>query len=390
MPAESVIEPTSEPISEQTTERTRDESDPTTGVPDRELVAPIFVTGVWRCGATLLYLLLNQHPDIALLYESDLPVLWPMFRTPWGRKAWVEKWEYWNASISRHDLDPARLSSRVRSLGEAFEVAGREFAAQHGKQRWGCKSPSYFDRLDRLAKEFPGARFVVVWRDPEEICRSARKAAVSGTSGLWFARPGTDHKSVFASEVLKKQVDKLLAQGASVYQIHYRDLVGDTPNVMRRLCEFLGVPFDPAVKSLNTADRSAVFKGAHHTLARSSAIVSTESRHEALPPKLAGKIARYRAYWKARDGEEWLLSQRFGVTNAGQPSFWERATDRLMYLALRTWDLVPRVAFSILPLSAWQMYRRVKYKDALWVHRQITSKPTTLAKNPAHQEKDPL
>ena len=75
---------------------------------DGEHVPPIFVTGVWRCGATLLYLLLNQHPDIALLYESDLPVLWPTFFTPWGRKTWVDKWEYWNSSISRHDFEPAR------------------------------------------------------------------------------------------------------------------------------------------------------------------------------------------------------------------------------------------------------------------------------------------
>jgi hypothetical protein len=380
VPVESLIE--------RISEQTRKETQSTPRTIERGHVPPIFVTGVWRCGATLLYLLLNQHPDISLLYESDLPVLWPMFRTPWGRKAWVAKWEYWNAGISRHDLDPARLFSRVRSLAEAFEVAGREFAARHGKKRWGCKSPSYFDRLDQLARTFPGARFVVVWRDPEEICRSARKAAVSGASGLWFARPGTDHKSVLASEVLKKQVDGLLAEGAFVHQIHYRDLVGDTPNVMRKLCEFLDVPFDPAVTTLNASDRSAVFKGAHHKLARSSAIVSTEDRHEALPPKLAKKIARYRAYWKTRNGDAWILSQRFAKNDAKQAGFLERTTDRLLYLALRLWDLVPRLVFSILPLSAWQTYRRIKYKDALWVHQQITNKPTTLNETqPARDEK---
>jgi len=51
-------------------------------------IPPIFVVGVWRSGTTLLYSLLNQHRDIRLFYESDLPVLWPMFRLPWERKAW--------------------------------------------------------------------------------------------------------------------------------------------------------------------------------------------------------------------------------------------------------------------------------------------------------------
>jgi hypothetical protein len=342
-------------------------------------VPPIFVTGMFRCGATLLYLLLNQHADIALMYESDLPLLWPMFRVPWGRKTWVDKWEYWNASISRHDLDPARLASPVQSLAKAFERAGREHARRLGKKRWGCKSPSYFDRLEQLLTEFPDARFVVVWRDPEESCRSAMKAAASGSSGMWFARPGTNLRILLAAKTLKKQVDALWAKGASVHQIHYRDLVTDTTNVMRGICEFLQVPFDPAVAILGNADRSAVYKGAHHSLARGSSIVSSTDRHLALSSALTRKIERYRALWKAQYADTWLLSRRFPEGRTAKPGLWERTTDRMLYAALRVWDIAPRLCFAILPLSAWQTYRRFKYGDAQWVHRQITDKQTTLS-----------
>lgn len=342
-------------------------------------VPPIFVTGMRRCGATLLYLLLNQHPDIALLYESDLPVLWPMFRFSGGRKTWVDKWEYWNASISRHNLDPACLVSPVQTLAEAFELAGREHARRLGKKRWGCKSPSYFNRLDQLAAGFPHARFVAVWRDPEECCRSAvNAAAASGDSAMWFARPGTNLQILLAAKTLKKQVDALLAKGVPVYQIHYRDLVTETTNVMRGLCEFLQVPFDPAVTILGNADRSAVFKGAHHSFARGSSIVSSTDRHQALPPKLTRKIERYRALWKAQSGDTWLLSRRFPEGSSAKPSLWERATDRLLYAAFRIRDTAPGICFSILPLSAWQAYRRFKYGDAQWFHRLITHKQTTL------------
>jgi Sulfotransferase family len=341
-------------------------------------VPPIFVVGVWRCGATLLYLLLNQHPDIRLFFECDLPVLWPMFRLPWGRKTWVEKWEYWNSSVSRHDLDPVRLAAPVTSLADAFELAGREYAGQEGKKIWGCKSPSYYDRLEFLARQFPGARFIVVWRDPEEICRSAVNAAVSGTSGLWFARPGTIHKSVLASEVLKNQVGKLRRIGASLHEIHYRDLVGDANGTMRGICEFLEVPFDPAVTVLNRADRSAVLKGAHHALARGSDIVASKDRHKPLPPKLTSKIERYRALWKGQNGDGWLLSQRFPDTGAPKPGLWERVKDRLLFIGFHWWDIAPRMVFSMLPISAWQTYRRLKYKDSQWIHRVLTNKPTTL------------
>src|SRR5579885_3292145 len=100
-------------------------------------IPPIFVVGVWRSGTTLLYSLLNQHRDIRLFYESDLPVLWPMFKLQWERKAWREKWEYWNSGLSRHDLEPSTLEGPVSSLADAMERAGREFAAQKGKTRWG-------------------------------------------------------------------------------------------------------------------------------------------------------------------------------------------------------------------------------------------------------------
>jgi N-acetylglucosaminyldiphosphoundecaprenol N-acetyl-beta-D-mannosaminyltransferase len=339
-------------------------------------VPPIFVIGVWRSGTTLLYSLLNQHPDIRLFYESDLPVLWPMFKFSWMRKAWVEKWEYWNAGVSRHDLDPEQLAPPVNTLAEAAEMAGRKYAAQKGKTRWGCKSPSYYDRLVDLAREFPHARFVVIWRDPEEVCSSVIRAS---TSGQWFGRPGTTHKALLACRTLKTQCDKMVALGAFIHQIHYRDLVEDPTTTMRGVCEFLQVPFTEAVTVLNKADRSAVFEGAHHALARSGQIVAKKERDDnTLPADLKNKIRQYKALWKEQFGDHWLLSRHFTETGETKPAIGDRAKNQLWYRALRAWDIAPRVIFSVLPTSFWQTYRRLKYKDSGWVHNQLTKKPTTL------------
>lgn len=339
-------------------------------------VPAIFVVGVWRSGTTLLYSLLNQHPDIRLFYESDLPVLWPMFRIPWERKAWFQKWEYWNAGVSRHDLDPAQLEAPVKSLAEALERAGRQYAAQKGKKRWGCKSPSYYDRMDFLAREFPGARFVVIWRDPEDVCRSVIKASATA---LWFTRPGMTHKALLASKILKKQYENLVAMGIPVHQIHYQDLITNTTNTMRGICEFLKVPFDPAVTILNKADSStAVFEGAHHTLAKGTQIVARKAQKEPLPQDLSNKINSYKALWKAQAGDRWMLTQRFSESDAAKPGALQRLRDQLQLLLLRLWDIAPRIVFSMLPLAAWQKYRRLKYKDEQWVHQQITTKQTTL------------
>jgi len=344
----------------------------------RSHIPPIFVVGVWRSGTTLLYSLLNQHRDIRLFYESDLPVLWPMFRVPWERKDWRAKWEYWNSGLSRHDLEPSTLEGPVSSLAEAMERSGREFAAQKGKTRWGCKSPSYYDRMDFLFKEFPDARFIVIWRDPEEVCLSVIKARATA---LWFTRPGMTHKALLASRTLKTQVDRLLKSGALVHQLHFKDLLQKTDSTMRGICDFLQLPFDPAMTVLDHADRTAVYEGGHHKLAMGDKIVAKKEKKESLPADLSAKIARYKALWKSQWGSNWILTARFGEPTAAAPGGWDRFRGQIQYQLLRAWDIVPRLVFSVLPVSVWQKYRQLKYKDAEWVHQQMTTKESKFPVN---------
>lgn len=320
----------------------------------------VFVTGVWRSGTSLLYALLNRHPDLGLFYEGDLPVLRPMFQVRYSRKSWLRRWEYWNAGASRHGLDRFQPPASVRSLAEASEVAGREYCRKKGARIWGCKSPSYYDRLVQMASDFPQARFVVIWRDPEDICRSIRDAA---PYSRWFAGSGMMVRAILACSMLKKQCDALGSLGVPVHQIHYKELVADTAKTMRGICEFLGITFVPEVTSLEGADRSAVFAGAHHSMVKGAQIVSSRECKQTLPPRIEKKIRRYKALWKAETGEEWLLCRYLDDACGPPPGKWELFTDYLRFSLLRLKDTAPRVAFSVLPMWLWQLYRLVKYRD---------------------------
>ena len=71
---------------------------------------PLFVVGMWRSGTSLLYTLLNKHPEIGLMYEADLPLLPGLFRNSGGKQDWLERWEF--SRISRF---PAIASIAGRS-----------------------------------------------------------------------------------------------------------------------------------------------------------------------------------------------------------------------------------------------------------------------------------
>lgn len=180
---------------------------------------PLFVVGVWRSGTSLLYTLLNQHPQVALMYESDLPLLAPMFALRRSRQDWAERWEFWNSGLSRHRLDPIRFGPQSDVKG-ALECACREYAQKKNASIWGCKSPNYFDSLSQLAKDFPDARFIVIWRDPADICRSILESA---TRPGWFARPGMTHRALFGYRALKRECGLLQSAGLALLQVQYED-----------------------------------------------------------------------------------------------------------------------------------------------------------------------
>src|SRR5580658_10268868 len=65
---------------------------------------PIFVVGALRSGTSLLYALLNQHPQIGLMYECDA---WDFPETLSGLRFqhdWLTRLEFFSRSLSRHRL----------------------------------------------------------------------------------------------------------------------------------------------------------------------------------------------------------------------------------------------------------------------------------------------
>jgi hypothetical protein len=326
----------------------------------RAFSGPVFVIGVWRSGTSLLYALLNRHPDLGLFYEGDLAVLRPMFHVGYSRKNWLRRWEYWNAGASRHGLDRFEAPASIKSLADAAGAAGREYCKKKGARIWGDKSPTYYDLPKQLARDFPQARFVVIWRDPEDICRSVISA---GAHSRWFAGKGMIHRAIFACKMLKKQCDALVARGVPVHQIHYKQLVGDTTETMQGICEFLDIPFVPEVTRLEGADRSAVFGGGHHSLVKGTEIVSSRERKETLPPRIQKKVRQYKALWKAESGDEWLLCRYLEDTGETPVGKWEQLKDWILFSLLRFKDTAPRFAYSVLPMWVWLVYRTVKYRN---------------------------
>jgi len=318
---------------------------------------PLFVVSMWRSGSSLLYALLNKHPQVALMYEADLLMLKPVFLKPAAICDWAERWEFWNEAFQRHGLTPGDAGGGISDFASAFKDAHQLYAKRHGATIWGDKSPNYYDRLNEMADDFPDARFIIVWRDPKGTANSILRAASLGNS--YFSRKGAVHCGHLGYEVFKKESDRLVARGKAVCRVNYEDLIQDTSSVMKQVCEFLQIPYDDSLSTLEGADRSAVLEGQHHANLKGNEIVRS-SRPELLNAALRAKVSQYTAWWHRLYGSTWPPYPTPDNDAARLPSRFSRFTDRMLYRIWRMRDRISPTGFSFIPLLLLKRYRQVK------------------------------
>jgi hypothetical protein len=337
--------------------------DRTTVSPSSLRPGPLFVVGMWRSGTSLLYALLNQHSQIALMYEGELPVLRPLFLMPGGKSDWAERWNFWNSAIDRHQITADEIPNDVQDLPAAIRAVYGRYAQRKGATIWGGKSPNYYDFLPRLAEDFPEAQFIVIWRDPADICRSIIRAASKDT---WFSKRGIPHRAIFGLERMKQECDRLISQGVIVHQINYEDLIHQPTEVMRGICSFLGIEFEERMTSLEGADRSAIYEGEHHEGVKSEKIVGKKMRPEVLPSALKEKIRRYVTLWHKQYTPAWPPAAADHQADSPEmPGLFERMKDRLKFRALRALDAAVVCVYCFAPISILRKYRESKYSSQI-------------------------
>ncbi len=320
-------------------------------VKDLGLRNPVFVVGVFRSGTSLLYSLLNQHSQMAFMYECDA-LNFPKFLSGLRLKGnWLERQEFYNQALSRHRLiygNSLHGLENVRTPEDLYEVYGQ------GKDAilWGEKSPFYCSHLERIAKRNPQSSFVLIWRDPVEVYRSVVNL---GRTTRFFRRPGMLSRLIVYQEEMIEQAAALEKAGRKVHHVTYAELIDKTSEVCQGVCEFLGVPFDEQMLSLSTADLSAVYHAAHNDYLRCGVIQRRQLSNEILDPGIIHKLERFRNRWSRLNPGKFVAAKSSSITR--EPSFFERIRHRVAGDLLCVWDDTKRVLFEFMPLDWLRTYR---------------------------------
>jgi hypothetical protein len=202
-----------------------------------------FIVGLERSGTTLLRSMLNAHPDMALPYENHL---WEdinaLMRSPLlVPETFIASLE---SSVARIELGIdveliQRKLSRGMELAEAMQFIYQSYAASQGKIRAGDKTPKNLHMMRSISQKFPAAHFIHIIRDGRAVAASVRE--------LWFSPAKTAaglahhwNHCIQKGRQAGKQIPHYL-------EIHYEELVRDAESVLRRVCNFIELPFDSSM-----------------------------------------------------------------------------------------------------------------------------------------------
>ncbi len=218
-----------------------------------EPVPAPFIVANPGSGTTLLRMMLDAHPDLAIppethfvpdLIERAREIRRASDRKPTGAELAAEiasnrRWADFH--ISQAEL-AERMSGRRGEAGAkaAIRAFYELYAESQGKARWGDKTPDYLRSIRRIGRTLPEAHFVHLVRDGRDVAVSRRR---------WRGRAGAKERPVekWASQ-WSRWIATARKQSADVehyIEVRYEDLVTDTQPTLRRVCEFIQLDFRP-------------------------------------------------------------------------------------------------------------------------------------------------
>jgi tetratricopeptide (TPR) repeat protein len=240
---------------------------------------PIFVVGLPRSGSTLVEQILSSHPSI----EGTAELLA------------VQQIEHELLADSAGDLTLDELVAgfpfeRLANLGARYLELTR-FHRRTDRPRFTDKYPGNWRQSGLIHAMLPNAKIIDIRRNPMDCCFSnySQHFAVGVNYSYGFAELASQYQQYVR---LMRHFDDVLP--GKVHRIIYEDLIGNTEAEVRRLLDYLGLPFDERCLRFFETQRA----------------VHTPSSEQVRQPINRSGIDRWRLY------ESWLgeLKEALGET----------------------------------------------------------------------------
>lgn len=212
---------------------------------------PIFVTGPFRSGTTLVRNILDSHSRICCPPESNFLRAFDSVLSDFSNRE----------GLKSMGFDEAHVTQKLREWAAYFF---ENYAHASGKPRWADKTPAYTMHLDFLDRLFPEAQYIMIYRHPLDVAHSASRG---GKRTPDYAEPlanEQDDPRVAAATYWKHAAAKMRAFEAAhpdrCFALYYKRLCAEPQAQLQRLFAFLNERWEPAVLQHHRFDHDKGFE----------------------------------------------------------------------------------------------------------------------------------
>jgi Sulfotransferase family len=208
-----------------------------------------FIVGSPRSGTTLLSMMLDSHPQLAIPPETGfIPgALAALFGTEERqRHSFVQAlgsfpppstaWQ--DFGIEQEALERELQEITPFHVDAATRCFYRMYAARFGKTRWGDKTPSYGRHMKAIERLLPEASFIHIIRDGRDAALALRDSLSPDTDMGGLARQ-------WRRDICAIRRQSLTCQ--RYLELHYESLVADPATCLREICTCIEIDYDPAM-----------------------------------------------------------------------------------------------------------------------------------------------
>lgn len=221
-------------------------------------IMPVFVLGLQRSGTTWMANALGGHPDIAAVEAADHQgvhesIFFSHFARAFGDLRDNSNRERFMDAFTSSDyflltgLEAAWFRAREADTYPAlFRALMEEYARRRGATYWLEKSPHHTLLSGELARNMPDARFIAMVRRPEALIRSRLWMDGREPPG-WPRRAATLFRACAAVSLYQRHLREFAAGGGRVLLVAHEEMKADPEKMLRRVMDFLGLPFHAAL-----------------------------------------------------------------------------------------------------------------------------------------------
>lgn len=219
---------------------------------------PLFITGLPRSGTTLVRLLFNEHPEIAIPHETGIVGKCYdkrfMIRLLGFKASRYENLKNVLGEEVVQSFDSIPLSKRNTPQKVISGLLG-QYAHSSQKSYWGEKTPLNYRYINFIRSLYPTATVLFIVRDPKAIFASRKRYLQEKRAGkdFWMTN---DLKKVINE--WKTAINHVLAHKHNLRIVEYEQLVSEPEAVLQTLFKEIGLSYYPQILNFYETAEEAI------------------------------------------------------------------------------------------------------------------------------------